>query len=93
MPLTTEQKLDIANSGGSFQEDGPNSWVGKKIRKGTKLGVITHDMNGAYRELTVRFEDRTEETIRMNNLGKDQEYIHEYEWQTTYEGKPVWYRF
>lgn len=78
--LTTEDKLKIANSGGQFQESGKNSWVGTKIRKGQKTGVVTCDMNGAWRILTVRFDDGTEEQIKMNNVGEDPTYIHEYEW-------------
>ena len=87
--LTIEEKLTIANSGQQFQEDGANSWIGKKVRKGEKQGIVTCDMNGAWRVLTVRFEDGTEETIRMNNIGQDPEYIHQYEWLS----KETWYRF
>lgn len=87
--LTTEQQLEIANSGGQFQESGANSWVNVKIRKGTKLGVVTCDMNGAMRTLTVRFDDGTEEEISMNNIGPDPEYIHQYEWLHGAN----WYRF
>lgn len=57
-----------------------NCWVGQKIRKGTKQGVVTHDSNGAWRILTVRFEDGTEEEIKMNNIGEDPEEVHQYEW-------------
>ena len=78
--LTTKQKLEIANSGGSFQVTGQSSWVGTLVRKGKKEGVVTSDMNGVYRILTVRFEDGTEEQIKMNNVGPDPEYIHEFEW-------------
>jgi len=92
MPLTMEEKLRIANSGGMFQET-MSDWIGKKIRKGTKLGIVVRDMNGATRELLVRFDDNTEELIVMNNFGPDPEYIHQYEWQTKFEGKDVWYRF
>ena len=80
MRLTMEEKLRIANMGGQFQENGPGTWVGTKIRKGTKLGVVTADMNGAYRILTVTFEDNTIEEIEMNNIGLDPEYIHVFEW-------------
>lgn len=87
--LTMEEKLKIANAGGQFQETGENSWVGKKIRKGQKMGVVTCDMNGAWRTLTVRFDDGTEEEIKMNNVGADPEYIHQYEWLSG----DKWYKF
>lgn len=86
--LSMKDKLEIANSDGQFQED-TNSWVGIKIRKGQKLGIVTCDMNGAWRILTVRFNDGTEEEISMNNIGPDPEYIHQYEWFS----KNIWYRF
>ena len=91
MSLTTEEKLRIANSGGFFQETGQSSWVGKKIRKGNKLGVVTCDMNGAWRILAVRFEDNTEEKIQMNNIGPDFEGNSQYEW--LYVPRNNWYRF
>lgn len=91
--LTMKEKLDIANSGGQFQESGYGSWVGIKIRKGDKLGVVICDMNGAYRSLTVLFENGTEELIEMNNIGSDLEYIHQYEWLYKYPDKEVWCRF
>jgi len=75
--------------GGQFQESGPGSWVGTKIRKETKLGVVTADMNGEYRTLTVTFEDGTEEKIEMNNIGPDPEYIHVFEWLS----KDRWIKF
>ena len=82
--------MEIANSGGLFQETGPHSWVGIKIRKGTKLGIVTSDMNGAWRVLTVRFEDGSEEVIIMPNFAiKDPDYIHAYEWLHG----DKWYRF
>jgi hypothetical protein len=86
--LTMEEKLAIANAGGSFQEDA-NSWVGKKVRKGKKQGVVVRDMNGRYRVLTVRFNDGIEEEIQMDNIGEDPPYIHEYEWLSGEK----WYRF
>jgi hypothetical protein len=78
--LTMDEKLRIANSGGHFQEDGPGNWVGIKVRKGEKEGIIISDMNGPTRILTVRFGDSTEEKIVMNNLGPDPKYIHKFEW-------------
>ena len=86
-----EEKLRIANSGGLFQENGQNSWVGKKIREGTRLGVVTCDMNGAYRKLTVTFENGVQELIMMNNIGPDPDYIHKYEWYC--ERNSCWYKF
>lgn len=90
--LSPEEQLRIANSGGLFQETGQSSWVGTKVRKGDREGIVTRDMNGAYRLLTVRFPDGEEVAIRMNNVGfHDPEYIHEYEWFCKSRG--VWYRF
>lgn len=53
------------------------------------MGVVTCDMNGAWRTLTVRFDDGTEEEIKMNNVGADPEYIHQYEWLSG----DKWYKF
>ncbi|VVB52335.1 Uncharacterised protein [uncultured archaeon] len=44
------------------------------------MGKVTGDSNGAFRILTVKFEDGTQEEIRMSNLGPDPEEVHEYEW-------------
>ena len=85
-----DEKLRIANSGGMFTETGQCSWVGKKIRKDNKKGVVVCDMNGAWRILTVRFDDGTLEKIRMNNIGEDPDYIHEFEWLCD---NHKWYRF
>lgn len=87
--LSSEGKLHIANSGGTFNESGTSSWKGTEIRKGKKLGKVVRDENGMYRILTVRFEDKTEEKITMNNVGKDPESVHLYEWKSG----DKWYRF
>ena len=91
--LSTEEQLRIANSGEQFAEVGPNSWVGTEIRKETKLGVVTCDMNGASRTLTVTFEDGTTEEIVMNNIGPDlnQEELKKFEWHDKTRDK--WYNF
>ncbi len=86
--LTIKEKIDIANVGGEFQED-HSDWLGIKVRCKDKIGTVVRDLNGAWRVLTVRFADGTEEEIRMNNIGPDPEYIHQYEWL----GKETWYRF
>jgi hypothetical protein len=94
--LPIKEKLRIANSGGYFQETSSSSWVGTKIRKGDKLGVVTQDLNGAYRRLKVRFEDGTEDEIQMNNIGPDPEYVHEFEWYCECPNSPIdktWVRF
>ena len=88
--LSSDAKLLIANSGGYFEENGETSWRGIKVRRGDKSGVVVRDANGAYRVLTVKFEDGEEE-IKMNNLGRDPEYIHEYEWYD--KSRDQWYRF
>ena len=91
-PLTINQKLKIANSGGSFKEEN-SGWVGTIIRKGKMLGKVVMDMNGAYRDLTVKFDDGHTEVISMSNTGPDSESVHQYEWQRNYDGQKKWYRF
>jgi len=91
--ISMKKKLEIVNKGGYIQESGANSWVGTRIRKGDKYGVVTQDLNGMYRILTVRFSDDSEEEIRMNNIGADPKENNQYEWETTHDGKPIWYRF
>lgn len=90
MALTTAEKLKIANSGGQFQADEYGGWVGVKIRKGDKLGIVISDMNGMFRTLTVRFDDGLEH-ITLCNIGTDSEHVHEYEWYST--RNECWYRF
>ena len=90
--LTMQEKLDIVNNGGKVDEtEEYGSWKGIKIRKGKKLGRVIKDFNGYYRELTVRFNNGLEETIKMNNMGDNPYYIHQYEWYNK-QGK-VWYSF
>lgn len=57
-----------------------NNWIGTKIRKGNKYGVVIEDSNGVFRVLTVLFEDKTKEEIWMANIGPDPESVHEFEW-------------
>lgn len=89
--LTPDEQLKIANNGGQFEETGEHSWVGTKIRKGKMLGKVIRDTNGAYRTLTVKFDDGSEEDITMNNIGPDPEYVHAYEWLE--KNRKVWYKF
>lgn len=96
--LTTKQRLAIANSGGQFQEVGLSSWVGTKIRKGKKEGIVISDMNGLVRTLTVRFKDSTQEKIVMNNVGPNPspEELEKFEWLCkNYGGKEEekWLKF
>lgn len=86
--LTMEEQLEIANNGGHFEVVSINSWKGISIRKGKLLGKVIKDENGATRRLTVRFE-MGDEIIEMNNVGKDPDYIHQYEWLY----KKTWYSF
>ena len=86
--MDTEEKLKIANSGGSFDEEN-STWIGKPVRKGEKMGTIVRDQNGAQRTLTVEFEDKTREDIVLNNIGVDDKSVHQYEWQSG----DKWYRF
>ena len=97
--LTMKDKLAIVNNGGEIDETKEyGSWFGVHIRKGNKLGKIIKDMNGMFRRLTVRFDDGTEETIVLNNIGSDPQEAHNYEWESkvqtgVHKGKSVWYRF
>ena len=77
--LSPSEQLKIANSGGYFDETGRNGWIGKKIRKGNKIGEVIRDLNGAYRILTVKFDDGTRDDIEMNNTGPDPKYVHDYD--------------
>ena len=73
-------------------ETGNFSWIGIRIRKGKKYGVIISDYNGLYRLLTVRFSDGTTENIlKLKNIRKDPDYIHKYEWHS--QNSKRWYRF
>lgn len=93
MGLTYEEKVRIAEAGGHFQASPIGSWLGKKVRKGTKMGIVTSDMNGLTRILTVLFEDNTEEKIEMNNIGSDFQDNSAYEWLCDTYKEPKWYRF
>ena len=86
--MESKEKLKIANEGGSFDE-GNSDWIGEKIRKGKKIGKIVRDLNGRYRILTVEFEDKSREDITLNNMGVDDESVHQYEWLSG----DKWYRF
>jgi len=72
-------------------EESDRSWRNKQIRKIERMGIVIKDFNGYYRELIVKFEDGVEEIIKMNNIGEDPEYIHQYEWYD--KKKDKWYRF
>jgi len=68
-----------------------DSWIGTKIRKLGKQGRVVGDMNGFFRKLTVKFSDGSEEVIRLNNVGSDSNYVHQYEWYC--KQNKEWYRF
>ena len=94
--LSPDEQLKIANSGGQFDETGSHSWIGKKIRKGNKIGKVIRDTNGMQRILTVEFKDDDNrevqaQEIRLNNVGPDLKYVHDYEWFS--ENGQKWYRF
>lgn len=91
--MTIEEKLKIANAGGSFKESGHGSWMGTLIRRGERYGQVTSDSNGRYRVLEVTFQDGTKEEIRLNNVGPDEKEVHEYEWYMESAGKGTWGRF
>lgn len=91
--LSMEKKLAIANSGGFFEEDS-NSWVGTKIRKGKRHGVVISDKNGSWRILTVEFKDGLLEEIWMDNIGfNDPESNKQYEWYCICDTYQKWLRF
>ena len=94
--LSPSEQLKIANSGEQFDETGRNSWIGEKIRKGDKIGKVIRDTNGTQRILTVEFKDGDNkeilaQEIRLNNVGPDPKYVHDYEWFSEHGKK--WYRF
>ena len=78
--LSTEGQLHIANKGGTFEETGDHSWNGKQIKKGSKVGTVIKDENGAYRVLTIKFEDKIDKLI-LNNVGPDEDCVHDYEFK------------
>lgn len=86
--MKIEEKLKIANEGGSFDEEN-SGWIGKLIRKKDKIGKIVRDQNGRFRTLTVEFEDKTQEDIVLNNMGPDDSSVLQYEWKS----KEIWYKF
>ena len=90
--METKEKLKIANEGGSFDEKN-STWIGKSIRKGEKKGKVVRDQNGRFRILTVEFEDETREEIVLNNIGVDDERVHQYEWLSSGKWCDKWYRF
>ena len=89
--LSPDEQLKIANSGEQFDETGRHSWIGKKIRKGDKIGKVIRDTNGIRRILTVEFDDKNKEEIRLNNMEPDPESVHDYEWYSEHGMK--WYKF
>ena len=89
--LSPDEQLKIANSGGQFDETGSHSWIGKKIRKDSKIGKVIRDTNGMRRILTVEFDDGNKEEIRLNNIRPDLEDVHDYEWYD--EDNEKWYKF
>jgi len=77
-------------------EHGSNSWNGIKVRKNGVEGVVVKDWNAYRRILTVDMENGIEETITMNNMGRDPESVHDWEWlddRGSSKEHPEWYRF
>jgi len=90
--LTMKEKLKIVNEGGEIDEtEEYGSWKGIKIRKADKMGIVIKDMNGIFRNLKIKFNDNSQETIRLNNIGTDPNYVHQYEWYN--KQRKIWYRF
>lgn len=87
--MDMKTKLEIANSDSHFVEEN-SDWIGTRIRKNDRLGLITKDMNGAQRLLTVVFDDGKQEVITLNNVGADPAEVSLYEW---FAGKGGWLQF
>ena len=75
------------------------SWIGTKVRKDSKNGVVTYDLNSACRVLNVKLEDGTKDSIVMSNFGKDPNPDELEKWEWFCEGIPnsvlnnTWVRF
>lgn len=77
-----------------MEQTGSTSWTGIRVRKGERLGTVTHDYNGfVWRNLTIKMDDGATETIRMNNKDEDPEETSEWEWFWTKSEPHTWYRF
>jgi hypothetical protein len=76
-----------------------SSWVGTKVRKDGKNGVVTRDLNSACRVLNVKFEDDTTDCITMSNISKDPNPDELEKWEWYCENYPhsvinnTWVRF
>ena len=71
-----------------------NSWVGIRVRKGDREGVVVNEANNFMRRLSVKFDDGGKnETIVMNNIGEDPEEVHEWEWFCVTSQYSKWYKF
>jgi len=71
------------------------SWLGHRVRKGEREGIVIRDNNGLFRILIVQMVDNgDEERIVMNNVGEDPEEVHEWEWwYSSGSLEPHWAQF
>ena len=76
-----------------FEETGASSWKKISVRRGEAYGTVTRDLNGFQRLLTIKMDSGETETIILNNVGKDDESIHEWEWCWEKNDDKKWYRF
>jgi hypothetical protein len=79
-----------------FEEVGPNSWNGTRVRHGEKYGTVARDINGyAYRLLVIKMDSGETEEIKMYNIAGrgDPETNREWEWFWDKTADKKWYRF
>ena len=72
------------------------SWVGTEVRHNGVYGNVIRDMNGRFRILRCQMDNDTIQEIVLNNMGKDDPRIHEWEWfciDSPSRGTDSWYRF
>lgn len=86
--LTIEQRMEILNAGGQFEETGPISWIDVLVRKGDKEARVVRDLNGFIRDLYIEFEDGSEDIISIDKLNQINTNAHKFEWC---DGE--WHRF
>ena len=66
-----------------------SSWVGIKVRRDKKdLGIITRDLNSAYRVLNVKLDSGESTCITMSNIGKDPNPDQVARWEWWLENSP-----
>jgi len=86
--LTIEERMEILEAGGQFEETGPVSWIGILVRRGDNKGRVIRDLNGFIRDLYIEFENGSTAIIEIDKLNKINTNAHEFEWC---DGE--WHRF